>query len=302
MNIKQIQSFVAVADAGSFSEAAEWMYTSVSQISKLVKAIEEDVGYVLFERKKNGVVLTSEGIKVYNIANKIIQDVDELELIKEKNGKKSFAVIGLPDVEMDNLFIEYMSGEDKKNYHFNFSNLSIEEMCRILHVRRADIGFAYFEKRRLTAVETRLAKYALDFTPLCNTRKYLFVNTRHPLAKEKQIEITKVEKTELIKITGRDFFKTDFMKCTFRNIYSQPQIRMQTSSLSTAINVLMRNNELAYIGSDVFNEYAERENICRIPIVEEEETTHFGYIMRNNIDMSEKTSEFIEFAKSKLNN
>ena len=44
MNIKQIQSFVAVADTKSFSEAAQSMYISVSQISKMVKRLEDELG------------------------------------------------------------------------------------------------------------------------------------------------------------------------------------------------------------------------------------------------------------------
>ena len=46
MNIKQIQSFVAVADTKSFSEAAQLMYTSVSQISKMVKSFEDELGHL----------------------------------------------------------------------------------------------------------------------------------------------------------------------------------------------------------------------------------------------------------------
>ena len=64
MNIRQIQSFLAVADTKSFSEASKLMYTSVSQISKLVKGLEEELGQVFFERKKNGVILNHEGMKI----------------------------------------------------------------------------------------------------------------------------------------------------------------------------------------------------------------------------------------------
>ena len=114
MNIKQIQSFVAVADTKSFSEAAQSMYISVSQISKMIKGLEDELGQVLFERKKSGVLLTREGAKLYNIANKVLRDIDEFELIKERNGKESLVILGLPDVYLDDIFLNHIKQKKRK--------------------------------------------------------------------------------------------------------------------------------------------------------------------------------------------
>ena len=119
MNIRQIQSFIAVADTKSFSEAAQMMYTSVSQISKLVKSMEEELGQVFFIRKKNGVILTVEGMKIYNVASKILKDVDDLEFIKERRGKESFTVLGLPDTCLDNIFVSFLNDRKAQECFYN---------------------------------------------------------------------------------------------------------------------------------------------------------------------------------------
>ncbi|MBS4899514.1 MAG: LysR family transcriptional regulator [Clostridiales bacterium] len=62
MDIKQIQAFISVVDTGSFNSAAKVLYTSVSQVSKQVKSLEEEVSCKLLERKKTGVTLTEEGV------------------------------------------------------------------------------------------------------------------------------------------------------------------------------------------------------------------------------------------------
>ena len=36
----------------------------------MIKGLEDELGQVLFERKKSGVLLTREGAKLYNIAQK----------------------------------------------------------------------------------------------------------------------------------------------------------------------------------------------------------------------------------------
>lgn len=44
MDTKEIQCFVACAQTGSFSKAAEALYTTQSSVSKIIKAMEEKNG------------------------------------------------------------------------------------------------------------------------------------------------------------------------------------------------------------------------------------------------------------------
>ena len=48
LETKQLQYFVVSADCGSFREAAKILYTTQSNVSKVIAGLESQVGYPLF--------------------------------------------------------------------------------------------------------------------------------------------------------------------------------------------------------------------------------------------------------------
>jgi LysR family transcriptional regulator, transcription activator of glutamate synthase operon len=61
MEIKQVQYVLAVAEAGSFSAASEELYVSQSSLSKLIMALEKELGVELFDRSRRKIALTPAG-------------------------------------------------------------------------------------------------------------------------------------------------------------------------------------------------------------------------------------------------
>jgi LysR family nitrogen assimilation transcriptional regulator len=61
MEIKQLQLFLAVADAGTLSKAAITLSITQPVITRQVRALEEELGVELFYRNGRGVVLTEAG-------------------------------------------------------------------------------------------------------------------------------------------------------------------------------------------------------------------------------------------------
>jgi DNA-binding transcriptional LysR family regulator len=61
MKLAQVQYVLAVAEAGSFTEAAAELYISQSSLSKQIIALERELGLVLFDRSRRRVELTPAG-------------------------------------------------------------------------------------------------------------------------------------------------------------------------------------------------------------------------------------------------
>ena len=78
IDIKQTQYFIACAEYGSFSAAAESLFTTQSNVSKAIKALEEELELKLFERYPRGVSLTQEGERVYKYAVRVQNNMDEI--------------------------------------------------------------------------------------------------------------------------------------------------------------------------------------------------------------------------------
>ena len=68
MDFKQLRSFIAVADYGSFTRAAERLYTSQPTVSAHVRQLEEELKERLFLRTTKSLEITPKGRELYDYA------------------------------------------------------------------------------------------------------------------------------------------------------------------------------------------------------------------------------------------
>ena len=69
----QLETFLCVAEAGSFNKAAEKLYISPPAVIKQINLLEENLDLQLFVRTHRGLVLTKAGQSLYQDAKYIIQ-------------------------------------------------------------------------------------------------------------------------------------------------------------------------------------------------------------------------------------
>ncbi len=79
MQLHQIEAVVAIAEAGSFRKAAEVLGRTQPTLTKSIKALEESVNLVIFDRTPRGVQLTEGGERLYKRACTIMADVRAME-------------------------------------------------------------------------------------------------------------------------------------------------------------------------------------------------------------------------------
>jgi DNA-binding transcriptional LysR family regulator len=73
-----LRIFVAVAEQGSFSKAADKVHLAVAAVSRRIADLESDVGVCLFERHARGVELTAPGHSLLQHARAILFDVERM--------------------------------------------------------------------------------------------------------------------------------------------------------------------------------------------------------------------------------
>jgi len=73
--LRQLQFFVAAAEAGSVSGAARALSISQSSVTEAIRGLEEDLGVPLFERRARGLDLTHRGSLFLRHASQILGDV-----------------------------------------------------------------------------------------------------------------------------------------------------------------------------------------------------------------------------------
>ena len=74
---QQLETFIAVADAGSFSKAGERLYITSTAVIKQINTLEKRMQVRLFDRSNKGVTLTRAGESFYKDAKHILQYMDD---------------------------------------------------------------------------------------------------------------------------------------------------------------------------------------------------------------------------------
>ncbi|PLL14544.1 LysR family transcriptional regulator [Tabrizicola sp. TH137] len=73
--LRQLQFFVAAAEAGSVSGAARALSISQSSVTEAIRALEDDLGVILFDRQARGLLITHKGSAFLRHARQILADV-----------------------------------------------------------------------------------------------------------------------------------------------------------------------------------------------------------------------------------
>ncbi len=88
MDISAYKAFLAVAELGTFSKAAESLFITQPAISKRIALLEDQLGSKLFDRIGKRVILNQAGKALLPIAARILQDMKESQrVINNLNGQ-----------------------------------------------------------------------------------------------------------------------------------------------------------------------------------------------------------------------
>ena len=72
LDIDVLRTFVAIADTGSFSSAANTVFRTPSAVSMQIKKLEEQLGVAVFDRDARSVTLTSDGEVLLGYARRLL--------------------------------------------------------------------------------------------------------------------------------------------------------------------------------------------------------------------------------------
>src|SRR3954452_7784795 len=109
LDIEQLRTFVAIADTGSFTRAADVVHKTQSAVSMQMKRLEERLGRAIFERDGRLSKLTDEGERLLDYARRIVRLNSECMASFNEHELTGRVRLGLPDDYADRYLPEILA-------------------------------------------------------------------------------------------------------------------------------------------------------------------------------------------------
>lgn len=192
---KQIRYFQSVVKNNSFSEAAEECHISQSAISQQIKALEEELGFLLLERKKRKFELTPAGEHFYKKSLILMADY---ERICEESKKIAHA----DDFKLRIGYLRCYSGQEFQKTVEEFAMKHSDVKIQILHGNHEEL-YSYLRQDEVDIVlndQRRAFSDEYVNMELVTRHLYIEVSATNPLSQLEEIEIGDLKNTPCILI------------------------------------------------------------------------------------------------------
>ncbi|WP_303868666.1 LysR family transcriptional regulator [Acetobacterium wieringae] len=302
IELKQLKYFVVSADVGSFSKAAEILYTTQPNVSKAIKALEDHLGFDLFIRKSRGILLSTKGKHVYEYACKAIESIEMLSSFSQTDKIEQLKISSNPSAWIADAFAEFYNQFHVERLHFQLFSASVEEIIKRVASCQDEIGFVYVMTNQNTAFQYVLSRNHLEFVELKKTQVVLYLGKEHPLYHAKRIEEADLKDMKLVQCYEDEFDLNNYWKIKNPNGKELSSFKnVVVTNSDCVMQQLLQTTDLANISSGYITDCVDEKELNGIPLYEMENVVMFGYIRRKSEVLSDWGNKFIEFITANLN-
>lgn len=289
MELKQLYYLTVCAETKSFTKAATSLFTAQSNVSKVIKTLESELGFELFERKQYGIVLTERGRKVYEYAQQTLKSASKILDFSNRQFREELKISFNPSSWMAAAFCEYYKKYEQDDVDYSIMTASTNEIIARMAGEQDQLGFLYVMEPQVPYLQNRLSKNHLFFTPLTRTSAMLY--TRRPLKEGERRDIALVQ--------GYD---DEFTLRSYWNEEQEREIEKHRIAVTTnsdyVMNFLLRETDLGNISGGYLGK--ENPGVNGFSLYGEETPVIFGYLTRNDRNLSPLTIQFLKFIKKRL--
>lgn len=275
MNFLHLHYFQLVAKTENITKAAQEAYISTSGLSKVISRLESEVGYPLFERYSNRLVLNSAGHIFYDFAEDVLKQQEFcLERIKKTmSDEEELVNIAVP---AERLVLAVIKKFMEENPHIRLSQYIMNAAEAQAALENREIDFAVSHRP--------IEAPGIIWQPLCEKEMCIAVGRNHPLAAAGVDEIPLIDlKDELFYVHAGSTDERDAVIDFCRDAGFVP--RIYQSDPAVTFEVLQKGTGAAFVleyffqdaksqrltaqymdGSRIAHKISIRDQDCRLPI------------------------------------
>jgi DNA-binding transcriptional LysR family regulator len=239
MELRHLRYFVAVAEEENVSRAALKLHVSQPALSRQVRDLEDELGFLLLERSAKSVRLTEAGRAFLIEARAVLQRAEDAVKVARAiaTGGRGELHVGYAPSLTARILPQTLRAfqAESPNVRVRLHDFSTEEMLAGLREGKLQIAFVV----RLSRAMLR----GLRFEELARDSMRLAVAPKHPLAARRTVTLAEVAREPLITYSRKDYPDAhENLAAMFSAIKSKPRIVEEHDSVSSLIAAVEAGN------------------------------------------------------------
>lgn len=290
MNIQQLRYVVAIANSGTFREAAEKMYVSQPSLSISVRDLEKELGFKIFRRTSSGTFLTRRGMEFYEKAQELVKgfDVFQNQYANPEEEKDEFSIASQHyDFLPPTITTFSQRYPDYKNFRI-FESTTVQILDEVAQ-GHSEIGIIYLNNQNQKGIMQRVEKLGLEVIELIPFQTHIYLREGHPLAKKKELVMEDLADLPTVRFTQE---KDEYLYYSENFVDTSASSQMfNVTDRATLNGILERTN--AYATGSGFLDSDSVNGITVIPL-NDNLNNRMVYVKREEVDLSQAGTLFVE--------
>lgn len=220
-----LDTFIAVADCGSFTKASERFYISATAVMKQMNSLEKSLDLKLVERTPNGVRLSPAGEVIYRDA-KFLMDYSQKSIASARAATHTYDTtfcVGTSLLNPAKPFMDlwYRVNKDFPDYKLHLVPFEDDHEGIVSEIKQLGEKFDFL----IGVCDSRTWLSYCQFLPLGRYRKMVAVSREHRLAGKKRLEIEDLYGETLMMVRRGDSGVNDEIRNDLER--NHPQIHIE---------------------------------------------------------------------------
>ena len=290
MNIQQLRYVVAIANSGTFREAAEKMYVSQPSLSISVRDLEKELGFKIFRRTSSGTFLTRRGMEFYEKAQELVKgfDVFQNQYANPEDEKKEFSISSQHYDFLPPLITQFsvLYPENKDFRIFESTTVQILDEVAQGH---SELGIIYLNKQNIKGIMQRVDKLGLEVIDLIPFQTHIYLRKGHPLAKKEFLVMEDLAHLPTVRFTQE---KDEYLYYSENFVDTSGSSQLFNVTDRATLNGILERTD-AYATGSGFLDSQSVNGITVIPLIDDLDNK-MVYVKREEVDLSPVAEKFVQ--------
>ena len=290
MELRNLITFIHVAELGSFTKAAEVLGYSQSTISFQIKQLEDELDSLLFERINHTITLTERGRELVDYAHKIRALTEDFkESISSSEECVGHIHIVIPDSICEEFIDDYYMDFHKKypSVSLKITNADTSVMFDMLNRNEADV---------IITLDSHVYQRDYVIAKEKTMPMHFVTNSGSRLASCKDLSIKDIVNEPFILTEyGQGYRRVFDKELAKRSLEIFPALEIGRTDIITA--VLSKGNMISYLPDFVTKEKIDSGELCYLDVTDMDIVICKQLIYHKNKWMSKALKAFIDYVK-----